>query len=320
MKRDQLPRRRRNATYVIPQWKLAFVSTPKAACTTTKWMLADALGVDPTVFYRSLSGETSRSTTIHQQRWKWPDTVPRLRDLDDAQLAEITRENGWFLFTMTRHPSVRLWSAWQSKLLLREPRFQVQFAGEPWLPELPSSTEGIIDDWFRFVDAVAADPGADIMKDIHFTPQARLLGIGKTPYDRVYDTSEFGVMVADLHEQMSRNGFTGTLQTRRNNETPLPALETAFPQNVVDRLQKLFATDWKPLGYDDPMPPKLRPGTYSEDLVAAAAIVAERGDRIGDLARRARRLDKLVTAAGLRDVPSRPRMVGRLTRSRGRRR
>ena len=46
----------------------------------------------------------------------------------DAQLAvgarssaAISPENGWFVFTVVRHPAARLFSAWQSKLLLREP-------------------------------------------------------------------------------------------------------------------------------------------------------------------------------------------------------
>lgn len=292
MKRDQLPNRRKQANYVIPQWKLVYVSGPKAACTTIKWMLADALGLPPRLFYKSLSGETSRATTIHQERVKWPPEVPRLRDLDDDQLAEITPEAGWFVFTMTRHPSMRLWSGWQSKLLLREPRFIRQFAGTDWLPREITSTEQILEDWTRFVAAISADPNLPIMRDIHFMPQARLLGIGRTPYDRVYDTSEFSLMVKDVQAHLERNGFDGTLTTRRSNETPLPALDAAFTPEIVNQLAKIFAQDFEKLPYDDPRPAKLRSGGYDDDLLAAAAIIAERADRIGDLGRRARKLDR----------------------------
>lgn len=282
---------------MIPRWKLVFVSSPKAACTATKWLLADALGIDPKLFYSSNSGETTRATTIHQERSKWPAEVPRLRDLSDEQLAEVTPENGWFVFTTTRHPSLRLWSAWQSKLLLREPRFMSQFADEAWMPGWPATTEQIVTDWIAFVTAVAADPEQPIMRDIHFRPQTQLLGIGTTPYDRVYDTSEFAAMVKDLQVHLQRNGYEGELQPRRSNETPLPALEAAFPAKVVDAMRELFSADFAQLSYDDPRPGKLRTGEYSDDLIAAAGIIVERNERIGDLGRRARRLERRLARA-----------------------
>ncbi len=295
MKRNQLPTRRRQANYVIPKWKLVYVSGPKAACTTIKWMLADALEIDPRLFYQSLSGETSRATTIHQERKKWLDVAPRLRDLTDEELEEITPESGWFVFTMTRHPSTRLWSGWQSKLLLREPRFMRQFAAAQWLPREPESTEQVLEDWTRFVAAVAAQPQLPIMQDIHFAPQTPLLGIGRTPYDRIYDTSEFATMVDDVQAHLERHGFEGRLTPRRSNETPLPALEAAFPPPIVAALAQTFAEDFATLDYDDPRPSDLRAGGYDADLLAAAAIIAERADRLGYLARRARTLDRKLT-------------------------
>src|SRR4051812_27284894 len=117
MQRDQLPRFRPAANYVLPQWKLVYVSNPKAACTSIKWILADLQGVEAERFYRTIRYETTRATTIHRERQVWGET-PRLRNLSDEQLAEITPENGWFVFTASRHPATRLWSGWQSKLLL----------------------------------------------------------------------------------------------------------------------------------------------------------------------------------------------------------
>jgi hypothetical protein len=292
MKPEEVPARRKNATYVLAQWKLVYVSSPKAACTATKWLLADALGLDPWRFYNSLSTETTRATTIHQNRWKWKEISPRLRDLTPEQLAEITPENGWMVFSMTRHPAMRLWSAWQSKLLLREPRFMAQFNGADWLPRIPESTDDVIADWERFIAAIAAAPKLSILRDNHFAPQSRLLNVPTTQYTRLYDTSEFSLMTKDLAAHLAANGFTGTLTPRRSNETPLPALERAFSPSVVEVIAKTFARDYKLLGYDDPVPPKLRAGEYAADLIAATGIIAERGDRIGDLSRRARRLAK----------------------------
>jgi hypothetical protein len=297
MQRSQLPKSRHAATFAIPRWKLAYVSTPKAACTTIKWMLADLLGIDAQVFTSSLSSETSRSTTIHQRRVLWGPQAPRFIDLSDKQLAEISPENGWFFFSMTRHPTARFWSAWQSKLLLHEPRFHAQFKGEPWLPRIPQSTEDVVEDWFRFVEAVDANPELEIMDDIHFRPQHRLLNLGQLPYDRLYDTSEFKQMLADLQGHLSGLGWTGTLRPMKSNESPLPPLRRAFPSTVLDVVRRTYAADFEQLGYDDPMPPKVLDEDYSADLVAATGIIAERGERIGDLSWRARKLSKQLDEA-----------------------
>jgi hypothetical protein len=287
MLRSQLPPGRADATFALLRWKLGYVANPKAACTATKWLLADVAGVDPRSFYRSLSRETSRSTTIHNRRRAWGRDVPQLADLDDQRLAAISPDNGWFVFSTTRHPAARLWSAWQSKLLLHEPRFYAEFAGAPWLPRIPQSTDDVVEDWLRFIDAVASDPDLDIMREVHFRPQHAVLNVPKLPYDRLYDTSEFRAMLGDLERHLTGLGWRGTLRPRRHNETPLPPLRRAFPSHVVDAIAARYADDFELLGYDDPKPPRLSDADYSDDLIAATAIIAERGERIGDISPRA---------------------------------
>jgi hypothetical protein len=287
VKPDQRPRLRKNSTYVLPQWKLVYVSNPKAACTSIKWMLADLQGMDENLIYATLRQETTRSTTIHQHRSLWYPSTPLLRDLSPDELAEVTPENGWFVFSMTRHPSIRLWSAWQSKLLLREPRYMSAYAGEPWMPRPPESTDMVLEDWERFVRAVEATPNMPIMVDQHFRAQSVVLSVGRTPYDRLYETSEFATMCADVRAHLERQGWTGELSNRRSNETPLPPLERAFPAHVQATIAKVFKADFKKLGYDSPLPRKLRTDDYSADLLAAASMIAERADRIRDLSAQA---------------------------------
>jgi hypothetical protein len=291
MKPEQVPTLRRSATFVLPRWKLVYVSVPKAACTTIKWLLADLQGLDPKIFYSSLSSETTRATTVHQRRVIWRGT-PRLIDLSEEELADVSPDNGWFFFTMTRHPATRLWSGWQSKFLLREPRFMDEFSDEPWLPRLPESADDVVDDWESFMRTIGKDPDAAVLADIHFRKQAELLNIGHTPYDRVYDTSEFGQMMQDLQAHLAAQGYTGSLATRRSNETPLPPIARAFPDHVVDVIADIYADDYQRLGYADHRPPRVGTDDWSKELIAATGIIAERGERIGDLARRARRLDK----------------------------
>src|SRR5918998_6925611 len=102
MQRDQLPPHK-TATYVLRRYKAVYVSVNKAACTSLKWLIADLQGENRQRFYRSLSREVSRTMTIHR-RSLWQHT-PMAAKLPAHELAEISPENGWFIFAVVRHPT-----------------------------------------------------------------------------------------------------------------------------------------------------------------------------------------------------------------------
>src|SRR3954470_19716052 len=93
MRRDQLPPHK-TATYVMPAYKAVYVSVPKAACTSLKWLVAGVQGEDPERFHRSLSREVARSLCIHR-RGMWQHT-PMLHALSEEELAAI--DESWFVF------------------------------------------------------------------------------------------------------------------------------------------------------------------------------------------------------------------------------
>src|SRR3712207_4991386 len=138
MRRDQLPPHR-TGTFVMPRWKAVYVSVNKAACTSLKWLVADLQGERPEQFYGSLSREVGRAMTIHK-RALWQRT-PMLHRMGRERLAEVSPENGWFIFAVGRHPAARIWSAGQSKLLLREPAGAGGFGAEPWFPRGAERTD-----------------------------------------------------------------------------------------------------------------------------------------------------------------------------------
>lgn len=305
MQREQLPRRRQTATFVLPNWKLVYVSNPKAACTTIKWLLADLQGADHQPFYDVLKWETSRDGMIHHGgRSMWPGT-PQLQALTDEQLAEITPENGWFVFSASRHPASRLWSAWQSKLLLRQPRYAANYVDEPWFPRVPRTSDDVVEDWFTFVEHMRAGPEHPLWKDVHFHPQARQLAVGRTPYDRIYDTGEFRVLLDDLATHLRRFGWEGELHVRRSNETPLPALSVVFPKGILAAIHEIYADDYKAFGYKiKPQRRLRRERSYPADLVAAVGILVERHERISDLAANAQNLQKRLRRLSERAEPT----------------
>ena len=171
----------------------------------------------PSTSTRRPSAETSRTMTIHH-RSRWQHT-PMLNELDDEELAEITPENGWFVFAVVRHPAARFWSGWQSKLLLHEPYFSKRYRRAPGrASRSPRPT------WSRTSTpscaASAADPAAPIFHDRHFRSQTRLLKTDRVPYSRVYQTAQFGELMRDLEAHLRPLGLERMPALRRSNETP----------------------------------------------------------------------------------------------------
>src|SRR5688572_4880499 len=215
MRRDQLPPHR-SSSFVMPRWRAVYVSVNKAACTSLKWLVADLQGERPEQFHVSLSREVERAMTIHK-RALWERT-PTLGSLPEPELAAISPDQGWFVFAVVRHPAARVWSAWQSKLLLREPWWAEQFGAEPWFPRIPDTTEQIAEDFERFVAAMAEQPGHRIMRNRHLAPQHRMLAVDRMPYSRIYGTHEIPALLEDFERHLRSHGWDGKLALPKSNE------------------------------------------------------------------------------------------------------
>jgi hypothetical protein len=290
MRRNQLPPHR-SATYVLPRFKVAYVSVPKAACTSIKWLIADLHGEKASRFHTSMSREVARATTIHR-RALWRHTPP-LHRLSKEELEAVSPEQGWFIFAVVRHPTSRVWSAWQSKLLLQEPRWVERFGEEPWFPRIPTRTADVVEDFQRFVRAVAEQPKWGVMRDRHFRAQTELLTPERTPYTRIYDTPEIPVFLDDLSSHLRAQGWTGELRLRASNETPLRPLRSMFTPEVLAAIEQVYAADFEQFGYESLEPESYEGSdTYADSTLREVARLVERGERIGDLALRAQRLSR----------------------------
>lgn len=280
MKLTQLPPHK-TATYVLPRWKLVYISVPKAACTSLKWLVADLQQESHERFHGVLSHETGRSMTVHR-RSLWQHT-PMLHQLPEDELEEITPENGWFVFAVVRHPSARLWSAWQSKFLLSEPRFIKLYSDAPW-PRMPATTSDVVEDFQTFVRALDDDPPLRVFGDRHFLSQTRLLRVDETPYSRIYKTTEIPELLDDLEKHLRPQGLEQMPALMRNNETPLRPVEALFGSETSQVIARHYAADFERFGYADPVPEGLEPaGEYTPAALGEIGRLVDRSERIGDL-------------------------------------
>jgi Sulfotransferase family len=296
MQRDQLPPHK-TATFVMQRWQALYVSVNKAACTSLKWLVAELQEEDPARFHRSLSREVTPIMTIHR-RHLWRKT-PMAKRLPDEKLAEISPEGGWFVFAVVRHPTARLFSAWQSKLLLREPWFVEQYGDEEWFPRDPRTGDDIVEEFQRFVGLVAQNPDQRIMRNRHFAPQDWMLAADRMAYSRIYKTSEISQLLSDFEKHLRARGYSGDpLTLPRANETPLKPVAGLFTPAVLDASRALYAGDFERFGYDDALPGGLDPAdSYDDDVVAEIGRLVERQQRINDLALRAQQVQSQARAA-----------------------
>jgi Sulfotransferase family len=234
-----------------------------------------------------------------------------LHQLSDDKLEAIRPDQGWFIFAVVRHPSSRLWSAWQSKLLLREPRWPERFAGEAWLPRVPYSTADVVEDFQKFVLALPSDPDELPLRDRHFQIQSRLLAPERIPYTRVYRTGELSELLDDLQVHLAAQGWEGQLDLTDRNETPLRPLESMFTPEIQDKIRSVYGRDFETFGYDGILPNNLHPeDEYEPAELDEVRRLIDRAERMGDLAVWAAQLGEAAEARRQELEELRPEVAG----------
>lgn len=275
------PRHVRVRSIVLPEFKLLYVPVPKAGCTSLLWLMARLGGRDESHFARSRRPSVSPDMLVHDPS-VW-DSRFRLSQYPADEADAMWAGDDWLRFTVVREPAARVWSAWQSKLLLREPGFVARFGPAGWIPELPSSAEQIRSAFQRFLQSVASGE-PDSPQDVHWASQAALLGdLPLTHVGRV--------------EEMNR-----TLDVLRAHlDTKLPDLPAANPSPlrfvpaILDDLDRqlmndLTAADRERFGYptleasSDPAGELAAWRATAEPLLPLVRELIRRHRRIGQLA------------------------------------
>ena len=105
-------------SYRSEQYKLFYVATPKVACTSIKWWFAALEGHSQVLHGITDSIETDHDLVIHETFYK---VAPNVTGLTSEDLAVALTSDSYFRFAVVRNPYKRIFSAWQSKLLLQEP-------------------------------------------------------------------------------------------------------------------------------------------------------------------------------------------------------
>ncbi len=272
-------------TVVLPEHRVVFLPIPKTGCSTVLWILAEVAGIPLETFDQSSLSEVSPTLTVHDMSLWGPGR--RLADYQGEERERVLTEEGWLRFSIVRDPAQRLWSAWQSKLLLREPRFLTEYGKESWFPGILRSPEDAVDDFRRFVAAVAAGKAVDV----HWAVQHDL--VTQLPLGHVGRLESLDETLTLLRAHVPADIWP--TETRHENRTPLPMPRAAFDAPTAEALNSHYAADFTEYGYEP-----VQPSTDENDLAGWREQVAplvpliqetiDRHTRIGQLHGMARRV------------------------------
>lgn len=245
------------STFVLEKQKVMYLDTPKTGCTSIKLALCE-LDHDFEAPAFSDSLETTPELFIHDRR---STPLKSLTDMPEDTQQKILFGAQWKRFCVVRNPFDRVFSAWFSKVLLREPGLYNKLPGLI----LPTKLVGLDQVWVefsRFIDYLAAH-GTET--DPHWDRQHRLLFMGQINWDVIikYErlNEEFKVSGSKL------NGLQ--LELPRTNESGFGPDWSKISERTIDQIKEIYELDFSEFGYD------LRPvsGPDEGTRINAASLV-----------------------------------------------
>lgn len=242
-------------TVVLPELRIVFLPVPKAACTSVLWLLSELAGIPAERFAQSPMPEVSAALTVHDMNQWAPEQ--RLGHYDEAERRRMLDDDGWLRFSIVRDPAPRLWSAWQSKLLLREPRFVEQFGRAPWFPRIPQAPGDLVEDFRRFVAALPS--GA--VEDVHWSVQHEL--VDQLPLTHLGRVERLSETLELLRAHVPADRWPA--DARRDNRSPLSMPPHAYDEPAAAIVAQRHAADYEHFGYNAPL------GGATADPAAIAA-------------------------------------------------
>ena len=287
-------------TVVLPELRIVYLPIPKAGWTTILWLLADMAGIPPETFAHSTLPGVSPALTVHDTSLWGPGH--RLADYEGEERERILTEQGWLRFSVVRDPAPRLWSAWQSKLLLREPRFVTLYGEKPWFPRIPAEPADLIEDFRRFLAAVASGEAVDV----HWAVQHEV--VSQLPLSHVGRLEALDDTLALVREHVPADVWPAEI--RHENRTPLRLPPTAFDGAAAAALNRHYEADFEYYGYEPLRPSKggEAASEWEERVTPLLPVLREMIDRhvrirqIHHLARRANVLEGWLEQSSTRSL------------------
>ena len=284
--------------FVAERCRTLYIRVPKAACTTMLWGLLQLEGHDPSMMNHSKNPLLSEPDTVVHDMDIYP--VPTLRHVSPELADEAMTDPHWLRMAVVRNPYARLYSAWESKILLRPPGNR-RFGP---LPELIETKEGVdVGASFRSFVACLAEQRERWMADEHFARQQDLIPTAVLDDIEIVPTSG----IPELFERLS--GRAGMVVTPRRSNKGLGIDGTAFlDDETAGTIARLYGADFELTGADPSAYTPGEPVVLNAVALSLLKLASARSARAVQLnvSYQQRSQGRLVTALRRRVIHRRP--------------
>ena len=259
-------------SYLSEKHKLLYISTPKVACTSLKWWFADLEGYSESLSQVKNSQQPDPDLVIHDSFYK---VAPSVTGLRPEFLTQALLSKEYFRFAVVRNPYKRIFSAWQSKLFLREP-----FTSDPYkqaaffIMPVKNRTDVAVA-FERFLEYLASYEAPNYL-DPHWTPQIHLLRPDLINYTNISQIEDTRQLKLELVKHLGAD-MPDPFAIRRANESLIPYLPEFITRRAAELIKSLYAGDFQTFGYNN-QPPEVKIEFSTSELnVALQAIGLIRG-------------------------------------------
>lgn len=252
--------------------RLAYVATPKVACTSLKWWFAKLGGYAQAIRKVTDSEESEPDLVIHDSFHK---IAPEVTGLSPETLRETLESDSYFKFAVVRNPYKRIFSAWQSKLMLREPIQSGRYVGRDFFHHAMSSMNDIASSLEAFLEHLATNEAPSFW-DFHWAPQVRLLRPDLIAYSCVAKIEHAETLTKRLSVHLGPavpNPFEG----QAANEGLIPYCREFITGRSAELIRSLYAEDFSEFHYDDEPPQGKGRFAHEQYDVALKAVKMLRG-------------------------------------------
>jgi len=277
--------------YCSERYKILYIATPKVACTTLKWWFADLEGYGQSLRNLQESVESDPDSIIHDTFHK---VAPSMAGLSSEALVEPLTSDAYFRFALVRNPYKRIFSAWQSKLLLREPLQATPYLNCSFYNQQITGVSDIAVAFEGFLEHLASKEAPEFL-DVHWTPQANLLRPDLIRYSKVTKIENVEELSAALSERIGHK-FSDPFATRHANESLLPYRLKFITKRCAELIRNMYADDFEVFGYSTQLQEDAGVFTKGQVDLAIKAISMVRGrhHRIGEMGARSNNLSQFI--------------------------
>ncbi|HEA3091121.1 TPA: sulfotransferase family 2 domain-containing protein, partial [Aeromonas salmonicida] len=277
-------------SYRSEHHNLLYVATPKVACTTIKWWFAALEGYADDLRQLTDSAESDPELIIHDSH----RVAPNVTGIKLQDLKACLESDSFFRFAVVRNPYKRIFSAWQSKILVREPLQANRYIGADFYHHPIVSASDIKNAFEQFLEHIALNEALSYW-DQHWTPQADLLRPDLINYSCVAKIEDCEELTLQLRERLGVY-ISSPFQSRRSNESIIPYMPEFVSERSAELIRILYSRDFDLFGYDK-QPPIVKDSFSTEacdTAIKAIKFIRARHQRLDECNKKISGLNSIV--------------------------